>query len=234
YITTSTDNRVVRFASGEPPTPVLTGIPRGATDNRGVMALDHHGALLVATGDAGNPAAAKDPHSLAGKVLRIDDSGKPAPGDPTPGSAVIASGLMAPGGICSSSDGKQRWVTDRTAEKDVLYRVSKGQPLGTPAWTWQDRPGVAGCAVFPHSVMVATAIAGNVQSLPLNADGTFSGKPQIGLNGKQGYGRLSGLDLASDRYAIAGTVNKDGGKPISSDDRVVVILPQSSAGGGKD
>jgi hypothetical protein len=41
------------------------------------------------------------------------------------------------------------------------------------------------------------------------------------------------MDLAGN-YAVVGTMNKDGGKPVSSDDRVFVITPQSSAGGGKD
>src|SRR6185312_13272962 len=72
YITTPVDNRVVRIAPGDPPKPVLAGIPRGATGNAGALAVDSHGMLLVATGDTGNPALAADPHSLAGKVLRID------------------------------------------------------------------------------------------------------------------------------------------------------------------
>lgn len=234
YITTPTDNRVVRFAAGQPAKPILTGIPRGTKHNRGVLAVNHRGALLVATGDAGRPAAASDPRSLAGKVLRIDATGNPAQGNPTPGSAIIASGLHAPGGICSSAGGRQTWVTDRAAAQDLLYRVHAGQPLTTPAWTWPDQPGVAGCAAFPRSIMVATSVAGNVQNLPLNPDGSFSGKPDVTLSGKRGYGRLSGLDMATSKYAVAGTVNKDGGTPVSSDDRVVIIVPQSAAANGKD
>lgn len=234
YITTPTDNRIVRIAPGDTPKPILTGIPRGSTDNRGELTLDHKGALLVATGDAGDPQAAKDPNSLAGKVLRIDVNGQPAPGNPNPSSTIVASGLTDPGGVCSSADGSRAWVTDRTKTQDVLYKLNVGQPLGTAAWTWPDKPGVAGCVSFPNSVMVATSTAGNVQSLSINADGSFAGSPQVALTGAAGYGRLGGLDLVGTTAAIAGTVNKDGGQPVSSDDRVVLILGASSQGGGQD
>jgi hypothetical protein len=229
---------VVRIAPGDTPKPVLTGIPRGATDNRGALALDHKGALLVATGDAGNATSAADPNSLAGKVLRIDVNGTPAPGNPRPGSVIVASGLADPGGLCSSQDGGKAWVTDRTPTRDLLYRLPissshTGATLADPAWTWPDRPGVAGCASFPTSVMIATAVAGNVQSLSLNSDGSFTGKPQIGLTGADGYGRISGLDIVNSAGALGSTANKAGGTPISSDDRAIVII-SSAAGGGQD
>jgi hypothetical protein len=232
YITTPTDNRVVRIARGQAPKPVLTGIPKGATGNRGALATDGKGALLVATGDAGNPAAAADPNSLAGKVLRIDTSGNPAKGNPNPGSPVFASGLHSPGGLCGSANGSRLWVTDRLGDKDVLYRLQAATPLTTPAWSWPDKPGVAGCSDFASYISVATSIAGNLQSLPVAADGSITGKPSIGLDGKNGptYGRLAGMSMITPDLAVAGTVNKDGGTTVSSDDRVVLI-PRSPAGG---
>lgn len=234
YITTKTDNRVVRFTVGDSPKPVLTGIPRGAIGNRGALAIDHSGALLVATGDAGRPDAATDAGSLAGKVLRIDTGGKPADGNPNAGSATIASGLHSPGGACNSADGKTTWVTDRAPDADKLYRIGDGGELGTPAWTWSNRIGVAGCAAFSDSVLVAGATAGNVQSLTLNSDGSFSGEPKVTMQGDNGYGRINGVDIIGNVGALIGTVNKAGGQPVSSDDRVVVIVPQGGAGGGKD
>jgi len=238
YVTTATDNRVVRFAKGQAAKPVLTGIPKGATGNRGTISADNRGALLVATGDAGNPNAAADPNSLAGKVLRIDTSGKAAAGNPN-GSLTVAAGLHAPGGLCASADGARVWVTDRLADKDALYRVQAGQPLTTPAWTWPDKPGVAGCADFVDangSVSVGTSLAGNLQNLPVTAEGAVSGKPTVSLDGKTGkppetFGRLAGMSMINPQLAVAGTVNKDGGSPVSSDDRVVLITPATSGGG---
>jgi hypothetical protein len=167
-------------------------------------------------------------------VLRIDVDGSPAPGNPNPSSPIVASGLIDPGGMCTSLDGSRAWVTDRTTTQDVLYRLVVGQSFGQPAWTWPDKPGVAGCAAFNSSVMVATSGAGNLQSLALNADGSFTGKPIVSLQGQQGFGRLSGMDIISNGEALVGTVNKEpGGHPVSSDDRVAVIVPQPP-GGGQD
>ncbi|MGX7824811.1 PQQ-dependent sugar dehydrogenase [Actinokineospora sp. 24-640] len=228
YITTPTDNRLVRIAPGDVPKPVLTGIPRGTTANRGALALDHRGALLLATGGAGRPA---DPKSLAGKLLRLNSAGKAAEDNPTPGSAIVAGGLTAPGGVCSSLDGARTWVTDQTAKADVVYRVEFGKPLGNPAWVWRDKPGVAGCASTTQTLWVAMSKAAHLQNLPQAPDGTFTGKPQVTLEDDKGFGRVSGLDLMNDRVAVAGTLNKRGGTPVSSDDRAVVIV-LSDAGGG--
>lgn len=232
YVTTPTDNRLVRIAPGDVPKPVLTGIPRGPSGNRGALALDHRGALLLATGSAGDAAAAADPASLAGKVLRLNAAGRPAEGNPTPGSAVVASGLLSPGGLCSSLDGSRTWVTDRSPTGDVLYRVEPGKPLGAPAWTWSDHPGAAGCASTAQTLWVAMSAAGHLQHLPQAPDGTFTGKPQIALAGVDGFGRVSGMDLMTEQLAVAGTVNKRGGQPVSSDDRALVILVEQVGGGG--
>ncbi|WP_216215756.1 PQQ-dependent sugar dehydrogenase [Amycolatopsis aidingensis] len=237
YVTTATDNRVVRFAKGQPVKPILTGIPKGQNGNRGALATDGTGALLVATGDAGDERAAADPNSLAGKVLRIDTTGNPAKGNPTPGSAVLASGLHSPGGLCQSLDGSRRWVTDRGAGKDVIYRIEDGKPLSTPAWTWPDQPGLAGCADTGTLVAIATAEAGNVQLLPVGEDGSVGGEPTTMLDGEESraYGRLAGMAILNETTAVVGTVNKDGGEPVSSDDRTVVIQIQpSNRGGGRD
>lgn len=243
YITTPTDNRVVRLVKGQAAKPVLTGIPKGTTGNRGAIGSDGKGALLVATGDAGKPELAADPASLAGKVLRIDTSGKPAQGNPTAGSAVVSTGVHSPGGLCRDPSGARVWLTDRLADKDVLYRVRPGQALTTPAWSWPDRPGVAGCADFVGAigyVYVTTSIAGNLQNLPVTPDGAVTGKPNVSLDGKTGkppktFGRMTAMSMINPQLAVTGTVNKDGGAPVSSDDRVVIISPTvGGAGNGKD
>lgn len=238
YITTPTDNRVVRFAKGQPPKPILTGIPRGATDNRGtIMALDQT-SLLVATGDAGDPGAAADPRSLGGKILRIDLAGNPAPGNPTPGSRTLATGTRSPGGLCKTTDGSRLWVTDHTESADVLYKITPGGSLAAPAWSWPDKPGLGGCADSGTSLAVTASTAANLQHLPLTLDGSVGGQPSVSFDGKSGksFGRLGPLVAVSDQLGLTGTLNKDGGKPVSSDDRVVIVqlTPSPGTGGGLD
>ncbi|KMS89867.1 PQQ-dependent sugar dehydrogenase [Prauserella rugosa] len=235
YITTAQDNRVVRFAQGQPPKPVVTGIPKGSSGNAGALLATADGSLLVATGDAGDPAQARQPRTLAGKVLQVNGTGDPVEGD----SPVLASGLTQPGGLCQTADGARTWVTDRGGDKDALYQVPEdadGGALPAAAWTWPDKPGVAGCTDWADSVAVATESGANVQNLPLTQDGSVGGEPQVMMDGDNGpsYGRLGALAQASEDVAIAGTVNKDGGDPVSSDDRVVLIVRQPSGGSGRD
>lgn len=234
YVTTAKDNEVVRFAAKQPPKPVLKGIPKGSSGNAGKLALDHKGALLVATGDAGKPKAAKDPKSLAGKVLRIDGEGKPAHGNPKRDSPIISSGLHSPGGVCATSNGSKSYVTDRGGSRDAVFRVEAGGKLAEPTWSWPDKPGVAGCSATDRQLSVNTVRAGNMQGISLNRDGSVNGKPQVGLAGKDGFGRLSGMDAVSSKLIVVGTANKDGGKPVSSDDRVFIIQRESGGGTGKD
>lgn len=231
YVTTSTDNRVLRIAPGDSPKPILTGIPKGPSGNRGVLASDRKGGLLVATGDAGNPALAADPNSLAGKVLRIDGSGKPAQGNPTAGSPVVASGLRLPGGLCVSADAQKIWVTDWSANQDAVYRVAPGK-LGDPAWAWPDRPGVMGCASYSDVLTVSTAKTPGLQDLPMNAAGAFTGKPELTME-QNGFGRIGPVEMLNDTASLVGTINKVGGQPVSSDDRVAIVV-REGGGGSKD
>ncbi|MBK1786887.1 PQQ-dependent sugar dehydrogenase [Prauserella cavernicola] len=236
YVTTPTDNRVVRFAQGQPAKPVLTGIPKGPNGNRGSLLADGNGSLLVATGNAGNVRAADDPASLAGKVLRITPGGQPAEDNPKPDSPVLAGGLHNPGGLCKTTDGSRMWVTDQGPDKDSLYRIQPGSDLSAPAWTWPDQPGVTGCADWTDVLAVATSGSGNVQNLPLTEDGSVGGEPQITMDGDNGpsYGKLGALDPVTPDVAVAGTINKDGGDPVSSDDRVVLVVRQPASGSGRD
>ncbi|GAA4553860.1 PQQ-dependent sugar dehydrogenase [Pseudonocardia xishanensis] len=226
YATTPEDNRVLRLAPNEPPKPVLTGIPKGPTGNGGALGVDAGNTLLVATGGAGGAP----PESLAGKVLRIDTLGRPAPTNPDPASPVLSSGLTEPGGICTDTATQTSWVTDRAASRDVLFRVRPG-PLGAPAWTWPDRPGVAGCMTQPGVVTVALTTAAALSVLRPAEDGSFTGVPETLLGGV--YGRLNAATLGSDGLLWLGTVNKSGGKPVPSDDRVIRIQPPSGGGASK-
>jgi glucose/arabinose dehydrogenase len=226
YVSTPTDNRVVRIAAGEPPEPVLVGIPRGATNNGGALGVDVDGSLLVATGDAGG--SAYTPGSLAGKLLRIDTLGRPGRGNPDPASPVFSSGLRAPGGVCTDRESRVTWVTDHAGTQDTLHLVVPG-PLPAPAWTWPNRPGVAGCMAQPGIVVIAQTGAASLFVLRPEGSGAFTGAPETLIQGT--YGRLSAATLAPDGLLWIGTVNKSGGKPVPSDDRVIRIQPP--AGGGE-
>lgn len=237
YATSGGGNAVLRVATGDVPKPVLAGIPRGASGNRGAIGVEPDGTLLVATGDAGNASAASAPGSLAGKLLRIDPFGRPAPGNPTPGSPVVGSGLHAPGDVCPDPTAGTTWVTDRSGPRDVLLSVKPGASPGStaaaaPAWTWPDRPGVTGCAVGPGLLVVGLTGSAGLFLLKPTPEGSFVGPPETVLQNT--YGRFTGADVGADGLVWVGTANKDGGTPGPTDDRVIRIRPPSGSGSGPD
>lgn len=228
YVTTATDNRIVRIAPNDVPKPLVTGIPRGKYDNAGALTVDDKGALLVATGDAGDPTASASPGSLAGKLLRVDSFGKPPADNPNPASPIFASGLHAPGGLCVGPGGSA-WVTDETADKDLLYAVKPG-PVATAAWNWPNRPGASGCLSGPGWISIALTNTTQLFRLQVAKDGiSFIGQPKI--DKLETYGRVHAVTMGADGVAWGGTVNKDGGQPVSSDDRVFRLRDQVNGGG---
>lgn len=227
YATTAQDNRLLLIAGDEPPKPLLTGIPRGATNNGGALAVDVDGSLLVATGDAGGGA---DPASLAGKVLRVDTRGRPAAGNPDPASPVLSSGLTAPGGLCVDARRTTAWVTDARASLDALHLVVPGE-LADPAWRWPERPGAAGCTAQDGVVAVAQSGSTSLFVLRSGPVGpSFVDAPEVLLVGM--YGRLAAAAVGPDGAIWMGTVNRNGGSPVVTDDRVIRL--EIAATGGRD
>lgn len=225
YVSTPTDNRVVKLAPGEQAKPVLVGIPRGPEHNGGALAVDAEDALLVATGDTGVTSSL--PGSLAGKVLRIDTLGRPSPRNPDPRSPVLSTGVNDPRGVCVDGTTALAWVPDQAPGGDVLHLVIPG-PLPVPAWRWTERPEVGGCAAQNGTVTIAESAATATFVLHGDRDGLFSGQPETLLKGV--YGRLGPAALGPDGYLWLGTVNKAGGRPVPSDDRVIRV--QVGGGGG--
>lgn len=242
YITTRTDNRVVRFVVGQPVTPVLTGIPRGRTGNGGRIAFGPDGMLYIGTGDAGRPALAAARGSLAGKVLRVTAFGRPAPGNPNPASPVHSLGHGALAGLCLGGPGQVYATEPASAAADEINRVEAGRDYGWPAGPGgkaragaaaPDRTvpaataGLAGCAVIERGLFVASTTGQRLYALPLDSNGR-TGPPTDHLAGA--YGRLRTVVAGSDGALWLTTSNKDGrGRPTPQDDRVIRILPPAGS-----
>jgi glucose/arabinose dehydrogenase len=237
YLTTSIDNRIVKFELGGKPAPVLTGIPKGRTGNGGRIAFGPDGMLYVGTGDTGRPGLAQDPRSLAGKILRVNEFGKPAPDNPTTGSAVFSSGHGSVSGLCWTDDRTMFDVENAGADGE-LNQIEPGGNYGWPATRGQGpRRGytdpeltapagtgpVGGCAVIRFGLFVATLTGKRLLAVPLGGNAE-PGAPQAVLTGI--YGRLRTVEAAPDSALWLTTANRDGrGTPVPADDRVVRIEP---------
>jgi glucose/arabinose dehydrogenase len=236
YLSTATDNRVVRFPLGGTPNPVLTGIPRGETDNGGGLLFGTDGSLFVGTGDTGNPALAGDPNSLAGKVLRIDVFGRAVGATP-----VYSHGHRDVTALCQSADdgqggGSPLFATDATRDgPDELNVITEGGDYGSPRGAYPlaevraEEGGLGGCAAAAGGVFLGAMDGQKVTALALDANGSVTGDPEEFLAGQ--YGRLRTVVLDPQGALWITTSNRDGvGSPGPDDDRVLRIQPPSSTG----
>ena len=223
YISTPSDNRVVRIADGDVPKPILTGIPKGSSGNAGSLKFTSPTTLLVQTGDAGDPAQAADPASLAGKVLRIE---QPTTVNQAPTTTAM-SGMGAGGDMCIDPSDGSLYVTDRTATADRLQRMTKDSKVST-VWTWPDRPGAAGCAALDGTVLVNLVNSKKTVAVRLAPDsGAVTGDPEVIRENVRGHAWA--LALSPDGNVWGATVNKTAGDAEKLDDVVFPLFPQ---GGG--
>ena len=223
YISTPTDNRVVRIADGDVTKELLTGIPKGAIGNTGSLIFTSPTTLVVQTGDAGNPGLAADPKSLAGKVIRIEQPTTVEQAPPT----TALSGMGSGGGMCVDPADKTLYITDRTPAGDRLQRLgSDGK--ATTVWTWPDKPGVAGCAALEGTVLVNLVNTKQTVAVRLaKATGAVSGDPEVVRQDKHGHAWA--LAVSPDGNIWGATVNRTAGDAEKLDDVVFPLFPQ---GGG--
>jgi glucose/arabinose dehydrogenase len=223
YVSTPTDNRVIRIADGDIPKPILTGIPKGATGNTGSLIFTSPTTLVVQTGDAGDPAQAADPASLAGKVLRLEQPTTVNPAPPT----TALSGMGAGGAMCIDPSDGALYITDRTPTADRLQRITKDSKTST-VWTWPDRPGVAGCAALDGTVLVNLVNTKQTVAVRLAPDtGAVTGEPEVVRQDQHGHAWA--LQLSPDGNVWGATVNKTSGDAEKLDD---VVFPLFPSGGG--
>jgi glucose/arabinose dehydrogenase len=222
YISTPTDNRVIRVADGDVPKDILTGIPKGATGNTGALIFTSPTTLVVLTGDAGNPAMAADPKSLAGKVLRIEQPTTVGQAPPT----TALSGVGSGGGLCIDPVDGSLYVADRTPTADRLQRITKKSEVST-VWSWPDKPGVAGCAAMDSTVLINLINPKQTVAVRLAASGAVTGEPDVVR--KDTHAHAWALRMSPDGNVWGATVNKTAGDAEKLDDVVFPLFPQ---GGG--
>lgn len=223
YISTPTDNRVVRIADGDVPKDILTGIPKGATGNTGSLIFTSPTTLLVQTGDAGDPALAADPASLAGKVLRIE---QPTTVGQAPLTTAL-SGMGAGGSMCIDPSDQSLYITDRTPTADRLQRITKDSKAST-VWTWPNKPGVAGCAAMDGTVLVNLVNTKQTVAVRLAPEtGAVTGDPEVVRQDQHGHAWA--LKMSPDGNVWGATVNRTAGDADKLDDVVFPLFPN---GGG--
>ena len=231
YLSTATDNRVVRFPVGGTPNVVFTGIPRGEVHNGGGLLFGTDGTLYVGTGDTGDPRLAGDPTSLAGKVLRIDVFGHRVGNRP-----YFTRGHRDVTALCAGGQGTLFATDDASKGPDELDALAEGGDYGAASSSGDPvvqipgkDGGLGGCAVAGNSVFLGALDGERVHVITLDGRGVPTGDPDELLGGR--YGRLRTTVLDSQGGLWITTSNKDGvGRPAEDDDKVLRILPPSAQG----
>jgi glucose/arabinose dehydrogenase len=242
YLSASGENRVLRMhLSGEsltPDTVVLAGIPRGTFHNGGRLAFGPDGFLYVTTGDGGVRAHAQDLGSLGGKILRIDQDGHPAAGNPFPGSPVWTLGHRNVQGIAWDAAGRMYASEFGQDTWDELNLITPGSNYGWPVvegrggapkyvdplvqWPTDDA-SPSGIAVLDDAVYLAALRGQALWRVPV--PGGVAGRPERLLDGTYGRLRDVAVDAAGHLWLL--TSNTFRGRPHPGDDKVVVLDPAS-------
>lgn len=239
YYTAATDNRVVQLdfdgTSLSNEQTVLGGIPKGVIHNGGRIAFGPDGKLYVSTGEVGQPDLAQDPTSLAGKILRIDPDGNPAPGNPDPRSPVWSWGHRNVQGLAWDSAGRL-WATEfGQQDVDELNLIRPGRNYGWPmcegpcdlpgmtppkaTWSPTSTASPSGLAIVDDVAWVAGLRGESLFSIALQ--GRRADTPKPWFSGE--YGRLRDVVAAPGGLWLL-TNNTDGrGDPGPRDDRLLAV-----------
>lgn len=241
YLTTDSDNRIVRYdLTGEAgslglgePEVILEGIPASGIHNGGRIAVGPDGMLYATTGDAGNGDDAQDRDSLAGKILRMTLDGSVPEDNPFDGSLVYSYGHRNPQGIAWDEDGtmyasefgQNTWDELNVIEAGGNYGWPEVEGIGgddeyiDPVQQWEPaEASPSGIAIADGSIHIANLRGQRLRTVPLDDLGSSSER----LVGE--HGRLRDAVVTPEGELWVLTNNTDGrGDPGPGDDRILRV-----------
>jgi glucose/arabinose dehydrogenase len=240
YLTTASDNRIVRFRLGGAVHPILTGLQKASIHDGGRIAFGPDGMLYAGVGDAGNTANAQNRASRNGKILRIAPNGSIPKSNPFPNSPVWSLGHRNVQGLAWDSAGRL-WATEFGQDTwDEVNLIRKGRNYGwpivegkgatqggrftNPLVTWRtSASSPSGAAILGGSLYVGALQGRRLWRIPLR--GASTGTPRSLLSGR--FGRLRTVVVAPGGTSLwVTTSNRDGrGQPRAGDDRVLRVRP---------
>jgi glucose/arabinose dehydrogenase len=239
-----TMNRVVRmtYSGGRlrDEEVILDAIPGASNHDGGRLKFGPDGFLYIGTGDAQQSSLAQDKTSLAGKILRVTDEGKPAPGNPFK-NEVYSYGHRNVQGLAWDEKGSlfatEHGRSGFQSGLDEINRIEPGQNYG-----WSDiqgderRQGMA--APLRHSGSATWAPSG---AAFLNGSLFFGGLRgralyeavirgndvvEVKEHFKGEFGRIRDVVAGPDGRLYITTSNRDGrGDPGRDDDRIIRVDP---------
>lgn len=230
-------NRVVRYkftnnilSEGK---ILVDNIPGAIFHNGGRIKFGPDGFLYITTGDSLEPSLAQDKNSLAGKILRVTDEGKPASNNPF-NNLVYSFGHRNPQGLAWDTQGRL-WETEHgNNATDEINLIIPGRNYGWPeirgnqtgknmetpfAQSGNETWAPAG-AVFLNGTLFFGGLRGEALfSLKVN-----NGNAIISKFFMQAFGRIRNAVLGPDGLLYISTSNRDGrGNVGENDDKIIKV-----------
>jgi len=233
-------NKVVRFRYDKEEliekTIIIDNIPGALFHDGGRIKFGPDKMLYITTGDAQNPSLAQDINSLAGKILRVTDSGKPTPGNPFI-NLVYSYGHRNPQGIAWDNNGNLYEAEHGQSATDELNFIQPGKNYGWPTirgdqkqaglespllHSGSDTWAPAGAAYLNRSIFFA-GLRGQALYETVIKNGQAS---ELKTHFKNELGRIREVIVGPDNMLYITTSNRDGrGNPNANDDKIIRVNP---------
>ncbi len=220
---------------------IVDSIPGAPNHNGGRIKFGPDNNLYITTGDAQESSQAQDTNKLGGKILRVNDEGKPISDNPFR-NLVYSYGHRNPQGLAWDSNG-QLYATEHgrsgvLSGLDKLNKIEKGKNYGWPTIEGDKTQAKMERAVLnsgPTSTWAPGGLVfykgsfyfGGLRGQALYKVTIVNGKPELTEYFKNEFGRICDVVLGPDNMFYITTSNLDGrGIPKSEDDKVIRINPE--------
>ena len=235
-------NRVVRMTFKDQKLTdekiIVDKIPGASNHNGGRIKFGPDNYLYISTGDAQNPSLAQNKNSLAGKILRVTDEGKPPSGNPF-NNLVYSYGHRNVQGLSWDSNGNL-WATEHgrsgaLSGLDELNLIQIGKNYGWPDIEGsKKRPGMETARKNSGSTTWAPSGAsfvknslfyGGLRGQSLYEAIIENGKvAEVKQHFDSEFGRIRDVVLGPDGFLYITTSNRDGrGNPKAGDDKIIKV-----------
>lgn len=239
YDSQKTLNRVVRYIFDgkifKVDKIIVDAIPGAIFHNGGRIKFGPDGYLYITTGDSLEPSLAQNKDSIAGKILRVDRDGNPAPGNPF-SSTVYSLGHRNPQGLAWDEKGNL-WETEHgQSATDELNKILPGQNYGWPTIRGDEtqsnlispvtHSGNSTWAPSGMAYLNGSLYFGGLRGQALFQAKIDGNKATIKEHFKGQFGRIREVVLGPDNMLYISTSNRDGrGQIQSGDDKIIRINP---------